>query len=280
MMTQLLRIELFKIFRRPRTYISFAIITAITLVVQLAMLADGENFAGFVLQAVSDQFEVQGRIVNGYLVTYIILQGLLVHIPLMVALVAADALAGEANMGTLRLLLSKPISRTRIVIAKFLASMVYSVAILLWLAVIGLGLSLILFGASDMINMKSDAFILILKNELPFRYMAAFGFAMLAMTAVAALSVLLSVFAENSIGPMISTMGIIILFTIITNLGLPVFDAIKPYLLTTHMIAWKGFFDDPVPYEAIARSAGVLGVYIVGLLGATIYIFNRKDIQS
>ena len=46
------------------------------------------------------------------------------------------------------------------------------------------------------------------------------------------------------------------------------------------MIGWKGFFDDPVPYKAIGRSALVLFSYTVGFLGLTIAYFNKKDIKS
>lgn len=276
----MLRIELYKIFRRPRTYISFGIITAITLVIQMAMLADGKSFVAFALQGVGEQFDIGGNILNGYLITYIILQSLLINIPLLVALVGGDALAGEANAGTLRLLLTKPVSRVKLVLVKYAATVIYSLAMLLWLALVALLLSLLLFGEGDMINLKSDAFVMLLKDDIMWRYFAAFGFAAVAMAAVAALSVLLSVFAENSIGPIIGTMGVIIVLTIFSNLGLPVFDNIKPYLLTTHMIGWKGFFDNPVPYTSIAWSAGILVAYIVVLLTATVVLFNRKDIKS
>ncbi|HRO43988.1 MAG TPA: ABC transporter permease subunit [Flavipsychrobacter sp.] len=279
-MKQLVQQELYKIFRRPRTYISFGIIAAVTLIVEAALYADGKTFIDFALASLTEQFDIQGNIINGYLVTYIILQSLIVNIPLLVALVAGDALAGEANIGTLRLLLTKPITRSKLVWAKFLASVVYTLLLLLWLAIISLGLSLIIFGTGDMVNMKSDAMVLILKDDVPWRYFAAFGFAAIAMTAVAALSVLLSVFAENSIGPIVSTMGIILFFTIITNLGLPSFEVIKPYLMTTHMIAWKGFFSDPVPFGAIAFSGFVLMVYTVVFIASTIIIFNKKDIKS
>lgn len=273
------RLELYKIFRRPRTYISFGIILAITLLIQVAMLFDGQTFLGFMLQGV-EQFDIQGNVLNGYLITYIILQTLLIHIPLLVALVAGDAVAGEANMGTLRLLLTKPISRPRIILVKFAASVFYSLCLIIWLAIVGLTISLIVFGKGDMINLKSDAFVMILKDDVMWRYTAAFGFAALAMTTVAALSILLSVFADNSIGPIMGTMGIIVVLTIFSTLGLPIFDNIKPYLFTTHMIGWKGFFDDPVPYTAIARSAGILAGYIILFIGSAIYFFSKKDIQS
>jgi ABC-2 type transport system permease protein len=279
-MMKLLRIELYKIFKRPRTYISFGIVTAISFIIQLAMLSGGKDFVSFGMQAVTEQFDVQGDIINGYFVTYIILQSLLVQIPLLVALVAGDMLAGEASMGTLRLVLTKPISRPRLIWIKFLASIVYTVLLIVWLAVVGLFVSLLIFGGGDMVNMKSDTFIILLKDDMMWRYMAAFVFASLAMTSIAALAMMLSAFADNSIGPIIATMGIVVVLTILTNLELPLFNAIKPYLFTTHMIGWKGFFDDPVPYAAIYKSAGVLVAYTLGFLGITIAYFNKKDISS
>jgi ABC-2 type transport system permease protein len=277
---QLLRIELYKIFRKPRTYISFATITAITILVQVALLANGKEFSDFLLQGVNSQFDLQGNILNGYFVTYLILATLLVHVPLLVALVAGDALAGEAAAGTLRLVLTKPISRARIVLGKYMATVIYAIALLIWLAIVGLFVSLLLFGTGDLIIAKSFEVVVLLKSDIMWRYACAFGFAALAMMAVAALSLFLSVMAENSIGPIVGTMGVIIVLTIVSNLDLPLFDYVKPGLLTSHMLGWKGFFSEPVPYGAIARSAGVLAAYIVGLVGATIFIFNRKDIQS
>lgn len=279
-MIRLLRIELYKIFHRPRTYISFAITAAIALVIQLAMLADGKSFVGFALQGVSEQFDIKGNVLNGYLITYLILQTLLIHIPLLVALVAGDALAGEANIGTLRLLLTKPVTRPRLVLVKFTASVVYAMLLLLWLAIVALGLSVLLFGTGDMISLKSDAFVMLLKDDVLWRYFAAFAFAGLAMMCVASLALLLSVFADNSIGPIISTMGIIIVLTIFSTLQLPIFDTISPYLFTTHMIGWKGFFDSPVPYTSITHSAIILLIYTFAFVTTAIIVFNKKDIQS
>ena len=279
-MIQLLRIELYKIFKRPRTYISFGIVTAISLVIQLAMLSDGKSFIDFALQGVNEQFDIHGHILNGYLIAYIILQSLLMQIPLLVALVAGDSLAGEAGLGTLRLLLTKPISRMQLVLVKFLGSFIYTLLLIIWLAVVALFFSLLLFGQGDMINLKSDAFVLLLQNDIMWRYAAAFVFATLAMTTIASMSILLSAFADNSIGPIMTTMGIVVVLTILSNLELPLFALIKPYLFTTHMIGWKGFFDAPVPYSAIGRSALVLGLYTLLFLAATIFYFNRKDIKS
>ncbi len=279
-MIKLLSLELYKIFKRPRTFISFGLVTAIALVIQLAMTAGGKDFLSFGMQGITEQFDVNGNILNGYLVAYLILQSLLIHIPLLIALVAGDTLAGEANMGTLRLVLTRPVSRSELVLVKFMASIIYSLLLIIWLAAVALLLSIVMFGTGDMINMKSETFILLLKNDIPWRYLAAFGFASLAMSSIVSLAMFLSAFAENAIGPIVATMGIVVVLTILSNLELPLFNLIKPYLFTTHMIGWKGFFDDPVPYAAITRSAGVLLSYTIGLLLATILYFNKKDIQS
>ena len=221
-MWTIIGIELFKIFRKPRTYIAFAAVTIIVGLIQLGFLVDGETYLQFGMQALSESFEVEGKVLNGYLMAYLILQTLLIHIPLLIALVAGDMVSGEANMGTLRLLLTKPVSRTELMAGKFIASCIYTILLLIWMAIWTLGVSLLIFGADDMIIMKSEVVTQVLRNDVLWRYVAAFGFASLAMVTVAALAFLLSVFAENSIGPIITCMSIVIVFTILNTLNLKI----------------------------------------------------------
>lgn len=279
-MLPLLSIELYKIFSRPRTYISFAAIGAIVVLILLAFYVDGNNYMDFGLQSISQTFDIRGKVLNGYLVCYIILQTLLIHVPLLIALVAGDQVAGEANMGTLRLLITKPVSRTRLLLAKFAASVVYTLGLLVWMAFLSLLVSVLIFGTGDLMILKSEEVVLLDRADVLWRYFAAFGFAAIAMTTVAALAFLLSIYAENSIGPIVSTMSVIIVFTILSTLDIPIFNAIKPYLFTTHMIGWKGFFDSPVSWEPVVESALILVLHIVALLGVSIFVFNRKDILS
>src|SRR5215470_15189127 len=122
-MVRLLQIELYKIFKRPRTYIAFAVITLIILLIQIALKFGGEEYVGFMMAGLNESFEVPlNEVLNGYLVCYIILNLLLIHVPILVALVAGDMISGEASIGTLRLLVSKPISRTQLLTGKFLAA--------------------------------------------------------------------------------------------------------------------------------------------------------------
>ena len=90
-MRQLLQIEIYKIFKRPRTYIAFAVIAFIILLVQVAMKFGGEEYIGLMMSGVNGSFEVPtNEILNGYLVCYIILNLLLIHVPILVALIAGD----------------------------------------------------------------------------------------------------------------------------------------------------------------------------------------------
>ncbi len=296
-MWKLLKIELFKIFKRPRTYIAFGAIASIVFLIQIALKFDGKAYIDLLLNNLTESFdlsdEFKEKLLNGYLVCFLILNTLLIQMPLLVALIAGDSIAGEANMGTLRLSLTKPISRTQYMLTKFLASVIYTVALLIWMAVIGLFGSMLLFGVNDIVVIRSSGVEQMQSFDVLWRYLAAFVYAAVALTTIAALAFLLSVFAENSIGPIIATMSIVIVCTILSEMNIPIYDrAIKPWLFTTHMVAWKGFFyvkatEEGVTIDgsienlsAILKSLGILIGYIVAFVGTAVWAFKKKDILT
>jgi ABC-2 type transport system permease protein len=112
------------------------------------------------------------------------------------------------------------------------------------------------------------------------RFLSGLVVAYLALVTIATLSITLSSFTDNSIGPIVTTMAIIVLFTIIGTLDVSVFDPLRPFLFTTHMAAWRSFFEDPLPVNAIIRSVIVLVAHIIVLLSIALYKFNKKDILS
>ena len=297
-MWNLLQIELFKISKRPRTYIAFIAIAAIVFIFQFAFKADGQSYMDLMLQSVKDDFTFERvKAINGYFMCYIILNTLLIQVPILVALVAADSISGEANMGTLRLMLSKPISRSQIIIVKFIAATIFTLLLLVWMAITALFLSMFIFGVDDMLifRVKGDEsqILQITKDDVMWRYFAAFGYATVALTVIAALALLLSIFAQNSIGPIIATVCIVIVCTIISNINVPIIDNnVKPFLFTSYLVGWKGFFyiattEDGEPikgslenWSAIRNSLCILIGHIVGLVTLSILIFKRKDILS
>jgi ABC-2 type transport system permease protein len=292
-MWQLLKIETYKIFRRPRTYIAFAVITFIIILVQIALKFGGEDYVALMTSGVAENFEAPvSQVLNGYLVCYIILNLLLIHVPILVALIAGDMISGEANMGTLRLLVSRPVSRTQLLLVKFAAACIYTILLLVWVALLSLLLSILLFGTNDLFVARESDSNIIAASDVLWRYMAAFAFAALGLITVSSLAFMFSVFADNSIGPVVATVCVIIVFTILTQMQIPFYDeTIKRYLFTTHMLGWKGLFyvkgengvtvDGSIEnFGSVVKSGFILVAYsVVFLLTATWY-FRRKDILS
>jgi ABC-2 type transport system permease protein len=108
----------------------------------------------------------------------------------------------------------------------------------------------------------------------------AFLAAIWSMTAVASIAFLLSTLVENSIGPIVGTMAIVIVFLVIGNFPFDFFGTLKPYLFTTYMVFWQQFLDDPISWQQIATSAAILGVHSFGLFFIAVGAYARKDIKS
>ena len=131
--------------------------------------------------------------------------------------------------------------------------------------------------------------LLIKRDDVMWRYFSAFAYATVAITVVAAISLLLISFAENSIGPIVATVCIIIVCTINSNVNVPIIDKnVKPFLFTSYMVGWKGFFyigttgdgetnQRVLEYlPAIRKVWLILIAYIFILVTASVFIFKRK----
>lgn len=278
-MYTLVKIELYKIFRKWRTYIGFAAIGVLVPVIQTAMYFEGAHFLEFMTRSFRDSFVFVGNLLNGYLIAYFILGSLTIHIPFLIALVAGDLLAGEATAGTYRMLITRPVSRLKLVSAKFIAGLIYTNLLVLWLAIISLGLGLIIFGVGELIVIK-DAIIIFAQNDILWRFMFAYASAALSMCVVMALGFLFSSLVENAIGPIVTTMTVIIIFTIFSAINIDFFRTIKPYLFTNYMSTWRLIFDDPIDYNEIIKNGLVLTGHIIGFFGIALFIFKRKDILT
>lgn len=279
-MWNLILTECGKIAAKPRSYIGFVAISVIVGMIHLAMVLDGAGYISFITAPVQTTFMLEGNVLNGNLVCFIILQTLILQIPLLVALVTGDLISGEAAMGTIRLILTRPVSRSKILFAKFSAGAFYVFLLLLLLGVLALGGGLLLFGSGDLIVLKSEELTILAGDDTLWRFMGALAVAFLSLLVVAALSLWLSCMADNSIGPIITTMAVIIFFTIIGTMDIPFFDLIKPFLFTTHMVIWRNLFDQPLDLEMIRNSLAVLVLHLIGFYGAAWWTFTRKDINS
>jgi ABC-2 type transport system permease protein len=279
-MFTLFKIEFLKVFKKWRTYIGFIAVGVLVPLVHLAMYLEGQNSLDFITRDLQNSFLLVGNLLNGYWISYIILNVIAVHIPFLITLVAGDLLAGEATAGTYRLLITRPISRMEIIISKFLAGFAYSALLILWLAIMSLGLGLLIFGTGELLVVRSELIIIFDKTDILWRFLLAYGFAILGMTVVCSLAFFFSSLVENAIGPIITTMAVIIIFIIISAIDVDIFRLVKPYLFTNYILNWREFFNDPLDTNQIINSIFVLSGHILALLGITVIIFQKKDILS
>lgn len=280
MIFTLIRIELLKIFRKWRTYIGFIAIGILVPLLHLAMYLEGQKSLEFITQGLRDSFILVGNLLNGYWISYIILNALTIHIPFLITLVAADLLAGEATAGTYRLLVTRPVSRMQIVTSKFLAGMIYTGSLILFLAFMSLVVGLIIFGSGELIVTGNQSIIIFEKSDILWRFLLAYGFAILSMMVVCSLAILFSSLVENAIGPIVSTMAVIIIFIILSAFDVEILREIRPYLFTNYMMDWREFFNDPLDFAEITKSVLVLSGHIIVFFTATSLIFHKKDILS
>jgi ABC-2 type transport system permease protein len=278
-MIRLVYYELIKTFLKKRTYIGFLLVGLVVPLVVVAMKLEGGKFIQYSLRSMQQDFLFVGNLFNGWLVAHTMMNSLWVHIPLLIIFVAGDQLAGEATAGTYRLILVRPVSRTRIFISKFITTVIYTIVFVSFLAILSVGLSLLILGRGDLIIMQRGILILP-ESDVAWRFLAGYFLATWAMVTIASIAFFFSSFVENAIGPIISTMGLNMIFVIVTVIPLELFQDLRPYLFTNYLNVWQKVFEDPVPWQSIATSMGVLGAYSLGFVIAAWVIFRRKDILT
>jgi len=243
------------------------------------MYFEGQNFMDTVTRGIQQNFILSGNFLNGYLIAYFILNMITIHIPFLITLVAGDLLAGEATGGTYRLILSRPISRLKFILSKFIAGIIYTNLLILFLAMVSLGLGVLIFGTGELIVLR-EIIIIFPSNDILWRFFIAYGFAALSMSVVTSLAFLFSSFVENAIGPIVATMAVIIVFLIVSSIDLEFFNKIKPFMFTYYMLSWMDIFDDPINLPSIIQSMVILIGHIILFLAITIFTFERKDILT
>jgi ABC-2 type transport system permease protein len=248
--------------------------------IHVAMLVEGSRTLNFMTQNIQQSFVFVGNLLNGYFVSYLTLSSLAVHIPFLITLVAGDLLAGEATQGTYRLLVTRPVSRTQIIVSKFITGILYTNMLIIWLALMSLVLGIILFGVGELIVFRGETIVIFKQSDVLWRFMMGYGFAALGMSVVASLAFFFSSLVENAIGPIITTMAVIIVFLVISALQIDFFEDLQPYLFTNYIMNWRLFFDDPLDTGEIFKSFTVLSAHIIVFFTAALMIFRRKDILT
>jgi ABC-2 type transport system permease protein len=192
-------VELRKLFRRPRTWATIAVLNALpVLVAVLLVLTDlaprpgeGPPFLSAVLR-------------NGALYPLAALAIVLpLFLPIAVAVVAGDSIAGEASAGTLRYLLARPAGRTRLLVAKLIAVLAFVLVTVLIVAGVGYVLGTTLFDAQPVTGTSVSGTSLT-PADLGGRTLMAIGYVAVSMLGVAAFALFFSTLTDSPLG---ATMG-------------------------------------------------------------------------
>lgn len=276
---RLLSFELIKMAHRPRTFLSIGLMSVLVALIFWGLKSEGENALQYILKSLDRNFIVNGKILNGYLATFIILNTLWIHIPVLIVIVTGDLFSSELEGGTIRILLTRPIQRYKLVLVKQLTALIFIVVFLLFWMLITLWPSIILFGRGDLVVIFNGLQILE-EKDLLWRFLAAFGFAFLGMGSFAIFSVTISFFTRRSLVTILITLGVLVISTLLQTLAPSIFRGWESFLLTHHLAQWQLFFYTDIDWGSIQKSVIWLLSFSSICIIASLVRFNRLKITE
>jgi ABC-2 type transport system permease protein len=267
--TRLFRSELQLIFGRRRNWAGLAVLAVVPIIIAIAVYyaapAPGEG-PPFLASITS----------NGLFVALAALTAELpLFLPLAVAAISGDAIAGEANLGTLRYLLTVPVHRSRLLAVKFGAIVVFCFAATLVVAVTGTVIGLILFPAGEVTLLSGTQ---IGFGASVWRLLLVCGYISICLAALGAIGLFISTLTEQPIGAMIGLATLTITSQILD--AVPQLSAIHPYLFTHYWLAFGDLLRDPIATESIVKGLTSAAAY-TAVFGALAWArFSGRDVSS
>jgi len=305
----MITVELVKLLRRPRTWISVVLTCALPFVVAVFITVthlvpppgQGSAFLSAVLQ--------DGALYPAAALALV----LPVFLPVAVAVVAGDSIAGEATGGTLRYLLVRPVGRTRLLVAKLVSVIVYVLLTVLAVTFTAYATGVFLLGPSQAAAVGQSpgggvagaggrAAVGGLAGQAPTAGQAAGGaatslsgaplsllqlteriagaiaFITVSMLGVAAIALFLSTITDSALGSALGALAALVASEVLVTLNAA--TVVQPYLPTRYWLAWIDFFRQPVFWRDIQRGFGIQAVYVVVFLAAAWANFSTKDITA
>jgi ABC-2 type transport system permease protein len=274
-----LKNELWKLFGKKRTYIGFGAF----LLAQTAMLL------AFRFTPWQSDFEklLNG---NGYLASEFIsvltvsvvmlIPQIMLLMPLYATLVGGDLVAKEAEDGTLRMILSRPISRVRLLFVKWSAGIIFAMALVLALGLTAMGFASLLFPWKGMFVFFPgyNVFGILSAHEGLVRFV--FSLLFMAVNASVMMSVAFMFSCCNMKPAAATILALSFLFVSMVMENIPFFDRYENWFITHHFKGWILIFRDPVPWLQICQSEIILfavtaTAFIIGMM-----VFQVRDIKS
>ena len=273
-----LRNELGKLFGKPRTYIGFGALLLAQMIIVLVFRYSHAS-RGMVNQLESNGYEAADYITSLTIASVMLIPISYVLLPLYVCLIGGELVAKEAEDGTLRMILSRPISRFRLLLVKWLAGSVFSALLVVMLGLLGVGFARLFFPWGGMFVMiPGEAFNLLNAPEGLWHYAMAHGF--LAVKAVTVLS-LAFMFSCFNMKPAAATiMALSVIFVSFVLMQIPFFKELQPWFLTYYLNLWQNLLLQPVPWWKVWQSLSVLVGFNLTFLIIGFTAFHVRDIKS
>src|SRR5215203_269811 len=267
--TRFLRSEVKIIFGRRRNLAGMGVLAVVPVILAIAVRvsAPGQGDGPPFVSAITG---------NGLFVAFAALAlELPLFLPLAISAISGDSVAGEANLGTLRYLLVIPAGRTRLLVIKYTAIVIFALVATLIVALVGTIMGLALFGGGDMTllsgtqtSMADGVWRLLLSSF----YLAA------QFSALGAIGLFVSTLTEQPIG---ATIAIVLVNVLMFILGtIAQLDWLHPWLLTHWWTAFGDLLRDPIATESIQRGLITAVVYAGTFWLAAWARLSTKDISS
>ncbi|WP_219519553.1 ABC transporter permease [Nonomuraea ceibae] len=267
---RLLGSELGLTFRRPRNLAMLAVVAAVPVVVGVALRMVGgggdDEMSGLIASVAG----------NSLMLTFVSFSFLtLLLMPVAVAVVGGDSIAGEAGAGTLRYLLAAPAGRGRLLAVKFLNVVVYAYAVTAVVALSALLTGLVLFPVGD-VTLLSGTTVSVTDGLL--RIAVSVGYIGAGMAALGAVALALSTFTEVPIGAIAGAVVAVIVCQVLR--AIPELAPLEPYLLPARFTGFDAVLRAPIDTGALLDGLAVFGAYTVLSLSVAWARFTGKDITS
>ncbi len=271
--------ELRKMFARKRTYLGFGAFAA--LVFLMPILFEIEGVKRLIVQLIEKRGHPSGEYFSGLTLALLSMRTtiLLVGV-LFVALVAGDVVSEEAEDGTLRMLLARPVSRSRILAVKFAATSLYTCVLTVFIGLAALASGLVHQGAGGLLAIGPQERIVAFYpfHEGLIRYLITLPLLALSLHCVTATAFMFSCGKAKPAAAAVATLTIF--YSDFAVRTIPFFEPFEPYLLTTRISAWMQVFQPAIPWAQIVEDYALLLALDATLLIAGWLMFQERDLKT
>lgn len=265
----MIRAELIKLYTRPRTWLTLALLSGLPVIVGIFVKATCVGPRPGQGPALLSEVRSNGLLFPAAALALVIP----IFLPVATAVISGDAIAGEAAQGTLRYLLIRPVSRSRLLFAKLLSVIAFVITAVLVVAAIGFAAGYFIFGFEPLASLSGGT---LTQTDTVGRTLIAMGYVAMSMLGIASIALFAS---TRTASPLSAALAALATFVISQVLDLiEATRAIKPYLPTHYWLSFIDLYREPILWHNVTRGLALQLVYTLIFTGAAWAHFATKDV--